>query len=121
MTTNKQVSRMISHSIKLFPETVAQPAVTFTSTVTKKEQVQWTRAELEKYIDSLKTRGYEIGKELNYKWGNKGTLVGFKDTTQNSNYLLDKHHPDVMIVKSYNSNIAPSILYNDTEVLLPST
>ena len=52
--TQKQQSRMISHSITVAQETVAQ---TTTSTNPAKEMITWTKTELEKYIATLEKVG----------------------------------------------------------------
>ena len=106
-------SRMISHSIKLYPE-----VVTTTYQASTKEIVQWKKPDLDKYIEDLIRQGYTIGRQLHFKWGNLGILMGFKEFNESQTYMLDKHHPDVMLVRRTNANVAPSVLYNDLEVLL---
>ena len=69
-------SRMISHSIKIYPETVT---TTYQAKITPtKEIVQWKKPDLDKYIEDLIRRGYTVGRELHFKWGNLGVLMGFK-------------------------------------------
>ncbi len=109
-------SRMISHTIKLYPEVVTTTYQA--STTPTKEIIQWKKPELDKYINDLIKRGYTVGRQLHFKWGNLGVLMGFKEFNESQTYMLDKHHPDVMLVRRTEANVAPSVLYNDLEVLL---
>ena len=111
-------SRMISHSIKLYPEVVTTTYQA--STTPAKEMITWTKTELEKYIATLIQRGYTIGRKLNFKWGTAGFLVGFKELNDQTVYILDKHHPDIMYVRREEASVPPQVMYNDLEVLLPT-
>lgn len=106
-------TQMISHSIVKHPE----PVVVQSYYSNNNQAKCWTLEEYTTYIDKIKAIGYEVGRQVELKWGGFAKIHLFRAYDSRNNW--HKEFPDIMqVLREDANNVVPSVFYNTNELKL---